>query len=425
MKKIFRNMKISKVLIIATLLIGTVACERDQLPLPNAGFPSVGDIFLDDFIGMGTNFYFPFVADGAKPDVFSVDNREGFESVSSIRIDVPDADDPGGGFAGAAFVVDGGARNLTDFNALSFYARSSQSANIGVLGFGLEFAVLLENQRFTNGWQQFIIPIPDPSKLTEEEVMFLFSAGGIGDEGQEVGYSFWIDELKFENLSTVAQPFATIMNGNDDVVNTFTGVTLDVTGTEYTANVDGEDVTVVASPAYYNFISSDPTVATVDEFGRVSILSAGTSTITATLGQGEAEVEAQGSLTVVSSGAFLGAPTPPARDTDDVVSVFSDAYENVQVDNYNGFFEFSTTLGGAVNIGDENILSYTQLNFVSINMFNSPDVDASDMTHIHVDINVHPTKTEVKFDNDSLLYGVLNAAVRQALASFNVTPSSS
>ncbi len=42
---------------------------------------------------------------------------------------------------------------------------------------------------------------------------------------------------------------------------------------------------------------------------------------------------------------------------------------------------------------------------------------------IHVDINVHPTKTEVKFDDDRMLYGVINSAVRQALATFNVTPS--
>lgn len=42
---------------------------------------------------------------------------------------------------------------------------------------------------------------------------------------------------------------------------------------------------------------------------------------------------------------------------------------------------------------------------------------------VHVDINVHPTKTEVKFDDDRMLYGVINSSVRQALASFNVTPS--
>lgn len=42
---------------------------------------------------------------------------------------------------------------------------------------------------------------------------------------------------------------------------------------------------------------------------------------------------------------------------------------------------------------------------------------------IHVDINVHPTKTEVKFDDDRMLYGVINSAARQGLASFNVAPS--
>lgn len=41
----------------------------------------------------------------------------------------------------------------------------------------------------------------------------------------------------------------------------------------------------------------------------------------------------------------------------------------------------------------------------------------------HVDINVHPTKTEVKFDDDRMLYGVIKSAVRQALGAHNVTPS--
>lgn len=41
----------------------------------------------------------------------------------------------------------------------------------------------------------------------------------------------------------------------------------------------------------------------------------------------------------------------------------------------------------------------------------------------HIDINIHPTKTEVKFDDDRLMYGVIASATRQALAKFNVTPS--
>lgn len=40
-----------------------------------------------------------------------------------------------------------------------------------------------------------------------------------------------------------------------------------------------------------------------------------------------------------------------------------------------------------------------------------------------VDVNVHPTKTEVKFTDDRTLYGVIHSAVKQSLASYNVTPS--
>ena len=40
-----------------------------------------------------------------------------------------------------------------------------------------------------------------------------------------------------------------------------------------------------------------------------------------------------------------------------------------------------------------------------------------------VDVNVHPTKQEVKFEDDRLMYTYLNAAVRHALAKYNIAPS--
>lgn len=40
-----------------------------------------------------------------------------------------------------------------------------------------------------------------------------------------------------------------------------------------------------------------------------------------------------------------------------------------------------------------------------------------------VDVNVHPTKQEVKFEDDQLMYAYLNASVKHALARNNITPS--
>lgn len=40
-----------------------------------------------------------------------------------------------------------------------------------------------------------------------------------------------------------------------------------------------------------------------------------------------------------------------------------------------------------------------------------------------VDVNVHPTKQEVKFEDDKMMYAYLGAAVRHALAKYNIAPS--
>ncbi len=40
-----------------------------------------------------------------------------------------------------------------------------------------------------------------------------------------------------------------------------------------------------------------------------------------------------------------------------------------------------------------------------------------------IDINIHPTKTEVKFDNEKVLYEILRAAVKHSLGQFNAVPS--
>ena len=46
------------------------------------------------------------------------------------------------------------------------------------------------------------------------------------------------------------------------------------------------------------------------------------------------------------------------------------------------------------------------------------DIDPAD-----IDINVHPTKTEIKFENETALWQILHASVRESLGKHNVVPS--
>ncbi|GAB4499665.1 MAG: DNA mismatch repair endonuclease MutL [Saprospiraceae bacterium] len=46
-----------------------------------------------------------------------------------------------------------------------------------------------------------------------------------------------------------------------------------------------------------------------------------------------------------------------------------------------------------------------------------------DIDPTRIDINVHPTKQEIKFDDEKLVYNYLKVSVRHALGSHNVTPS--
>ena len=373
--------KASITLCAALLLLFAFSCSREIDGLEPAEFPTGGEVFIDGFPG-GLNYT---AFGGSKTDAFQVDEDITYDGEASMRYSVPDLDDPSGGYAGGAYTFPVG-RDLTAYDALTFWARASKSANIDEIGFGNDLAeskyvVTMTNISVNTNWKKYIIPIPDPSKLTQERGMFWYSEGP--EDGK--GYTFWIDEVQFEKLGTVAHPRAAILEGQEQQLTAETGDRLAIGGLSSTYNLPtGVDQTVTAAPGYFDFISSNPSAATVNASGVVSVIDAGTTVITAKLG----DVDAEGSMTIESSGDPILPPTPaptPQVNPDSVISMFSNVYNDVVVDTWNPFWEFSTTQIADVKIGDDDVKRYKQLNFVGI-LTESAKIDASNMTHFHIDI---------------------------------------
>ena len=377
--------------ILGLFFVASVSCEREVSDeVEFATLPKTGEVFTDTPIGLGSNFYFPF--EGSKATAWTVDENEGYKSKASMRFDVPNADDLGGNFAGAIFRIDGAGRDLTEFDALTFWAKASQGVIIGQMGFGIDFGenkyqVTKSGISLSTNWVKYIIPIPDASKLFEERGMFWYSAGTQNTGG--FGYTFWIDDLKFEKLGTIAQPHPAILGGVDKVQQTFTGTSIAIDGTQTFNLGSGINQTVSVAPSYFNFSSTNVDVARVSELGIVSIVGSGTAKITATLDG----VKAAGSLTIESLGALPIAPIPmiPAAD---VKSIYSDAYDSVTGSNFTPDFGGSTTQTTEVGSEGSSVLSYTNNNFTGI-IFNNT-VDASTLTHLHIDIYTQRAGTSVE-----------------------------
>jgi hypothetical protein len=355
-------------LVAAGLAAGCKSSSEESVP--------EGTVFVDGF-GPGVSHQaFSGVPSSA---TIAVDTVERHAGASSLRVTVPDT-----AFAGGAFPADT-ARDLTGFNALTFWAKASKAATLNVAGFGIDnsgppaLPVERNGIALTTTWQRFVIPIPLPSRLSAERGLFHFAEGS--DEG---AYTIWFDDVKFETLPAselgAARP-------------AFTGAAaaLEVGGTatpsqpRVTFAVSGVDVTVSVGPRWFTWASSNGTAVTVDAAGVATATAVGSANVTAALGT----IPAEGTLAVTVGAANVPAlaapaPTPAAAE---VISLFSDAYTNVAIDTW------STTWDNVevqdVQIAGNAAKRYDNLGFAGIEFIGPNSIDASAMTHFHVDVWTH------------------------------------
>ncbi len=362
----------------AIMLVWPVSCTRDTEDLELAKYPSIPEVFIDGF-SAGLNYA---AFGGSKVTAFDVDNEVRYSGSASMKIEIPDAGDPQGSYAGGVYFTSM-ARDLSAFDAITFWAKASKDATVDLVGFGNDlgeskYLVSLGGMKVNSNWKKYIIPIPDASKLTAEKGMFYYSEGP--EDG--TGYTLWFDEVKFEKLGTIAHKRPLILDGNEVSESAVNGLSLALSGLSMVFNMpDGIDQVFQVAPAWFSFASSDPAVAEVDSKGTIKVLAEGTTKITATSGG----TEATGSMTVTSAGEFIHAPVP-SQAAGDVISIFSNAYTNVPVDFYNGYWEpYQTTRSADFKVNNDDVLYYTNFNFVGI-QFTTPPVNASEMTRLHMDV---------------------------------------
>ena len=358
-------------LLISTFLL-TFGCQRDLDELEPASYPTDGTVFIDGFsAGLAYEAWGDVKA-------FDVDKDVKYKGTASMKFAVPDAGQTGG-FAGGRYFTEF-PRDLSGYDALTFWIKATKAASIDEIGFAKDdqHEASIKAIKVNTNWKKVIIPIPDPAKLTKETGLFFYTEAP--ENGS--GYTFWIDEVQFEALGTIAHNQPLILNGEDVVETGVNNLKIPIDGLSASFNLpNGVDQTVLVAPAYFSFSSSDDNIASVDGSGVVTVNNSGTAVITAKIG----DIAAKGSLTINSAGEFVHAPTP-TRDPSEVISIFSNAYTNVPVNYYNGYWApYQTTTSADFTVAGDDVLNYANFNFVGIE-FTSPPINASNMTHLHMDL---------------------------------------
>ncbi|MFO7609429.1 MAG: hypothetical protein R6X35_09580 [Candidatus Krumholzibacteriia bacterium] len=369
-------------------LLALAACsDRDAASLAPARGNTDPLVFGDDW---GTNVYFQafsntFYAAVAQDSVYA---WEGYapDGARSLKVSIPPAGSALGAYSGGV-LTSAGPRDLADYNALTFYARTDSGSAaapqvlLNEVGFGNDntgtsrYGVSRMNLPLGPEWTFHIVPIPAPSKLLSERGLFLF-AEGLQPEFPN-GYNIWFDEIRFARLGNV-EPFRPIMDSVSRQY--FTGSTVAITGTRTIFTVDGAYVPVNHAPAYFDFTSSDAAVARVAG-AAVRVVGTGTATVTATLGG----MDVNGRVTVTGyEPPTVPAPVPtlPAAD---VISMFSGAYADVPIGTWNTQWGGSTARLEDYAVAGDATKMYSGLNFVGIEFVDTP-IDASAMTHFHLDV---------------------------------------
>lgn len=371
-----RRLLIALVTLVMLMLVAGCS-DRDPSSLAIAR-ANIDPLVFGDAFG-GDVYPQPF--GGTYYEALSIDTDNAQSGSASVKVIIPGNNSALGGYAGGVF-TSVGARDLADFNALTFYARSSINSTLNEAGFGNDntgtslFSVSRLGIPLTTDWTFVVIPIPNSSRLIAERGLFTYSEGFEPQSSQ--GHTLWFDEVRFSNLSNITNTRGIMPALTKEY---FVGAKARLT-TSTIFEIDGADVTVGHSHNYFDFQSTNAAVANVVD-GEVQVVGVGDAIISATL----AGEPVEGSVTLTGHQGPAAPAPAPTHNAADVVCLFSDTYTNTPVSTWAANWQWSTAEAADFDIGDETAIMYTSLNFCGVD-FKANTIDISDMTHMHVDVFV-------------------------------------
>jgi len=134
---------------------------------------------------------------------------------------------------------------------------------------------------------------------------------------------------------------------------------------------------------------------------------------------------------------------PPGKLSQRIVSIFGKSYQEqlapcheetalVRITGYLGKPHFAKKKRGEQFLFvNKRFIRSNYLNHAVMSAFEGLLIESSFPFYVlfieidpkHIDVNVHPTKTEIKFDDERAVYAVVLSAVRQAIGAHNLTPA--
>ena len=262
---------------------------------------------------------------GGAANNVTVDATETFNGRKVINFQVTGT----GSYSGGAWVTSA-PRDLSAYNALTFWAKASKAETINVTGIGNDagatsgtgFGSERGTLALTTSWQKFTIPIPNPAKYKNVGGLFHVADG-------PDNYTLHLADIIYENLGsgTLGAGTASIGSGNANTGSVATAGTFNIAAdqNQVTFTVAGDPSSPVTvkpvANTFFDFTSSNASVASVSSSGVITgVAAGGPVTISATLGG----VAATGSFAITVTGE-LGQPTtlPPAPAHAASASVYS------------------------------------------------------------------------------------------------------